>query len=334
MSTRAANAGSVLSRPILTATFAAAVGILSVLGLMIGWAHAGDYHVGDTLVCPECHKNGFRIARQEVNAICLSCHGEATGDAPAVLGQNPSGLPRQAGALSRMGGGLPHFTGHTLGSGAQAPGGRWAAGAGGLTCADCHAAHGEPRQYRNLRLRPGTADTDRRLTYSSGPVNDKTKDVWLRPTTIPAGRYASQQMAFNQPDLRHAAYAAWCEGCHAEFHGAAGSAKMGGMFGGDIGRGWLRHPTVGVGLGARGDRHSSFARYAGLPNRVPTLSPSGSWPHRDNVVSCMSCHKGHGNRNPFGLLYMSGQGQLTEEGDTGGGHYIHLCRQCHSQGLS
>jgi len=86
-------------------------------------------------------------------------------------------------------------------------------------------------------------------------------------------------------------------------------------------------------VGARGDRHSSFVRYASLGNRVPTMSPSGAWPAQDNAVSCMSCHKAHGNGNPFGLLYMSGQGQLTEEGDTGGSHYIDLCHQCHTQGI-
>jgi hypothetical protein len=109
---------------------------------------------------------------------------------------------------------------------------------------------------------------------------------------------------------------------------------MGGMFGGEAGRPWLRHPTVGVAVGARGNRHSSAIRYASLGNRVPAMSPSGFWPAPDNAVSCMSCHKAHGNRNPFGLLYMSGAGQLTEEGDTGGGRYIHLCQQCHTQGLS
>ncbi len=315
------------------ATVATVIATVMLLGPMAVRAWAGDYHVGNTLICAECHKSGFKIARHEVNSLCVSCHGGATADAPAVLGANPSGLPRQAGALSGMGG-LAHITGHTLGSGAEAPGGHWTPGAGGLTCTDCHAAHGEARQYRNLKLRPGTADSDRRITYSSGPVNDRTKDVWIRPATTLAGRYAAQNVAFNQPDVRQAAYAAWCQGCHTLLHGAAGSANMGGMFGGEVGRGWLRHPTVGVGVGARGDRHSSFLRYASLSNRVPTLSPSGSWPDRDNAVSCMSCHKGHGNRNPFGLLYMSGQGQLTEEGDTGGGRYTQLCQQCHAQGLS
>lgn len=45
----------------------------------------------------------------------------------------------------------------------------------------------------------------------------------------------------------------------------------------------------------------------------------------------MSCHKAHGNRNPFGLIFMTGTGAtVTEDGD--GGVYKDLCRQCHTQG--
>jgi hypothetical protein len=311
----------------------AAVGAVGLtLALSAGPASAGDYHSGGTLVCGECHTNGKTLSRQDANSICLSCHGSAAIAAPGVLEVNLGGLPRQAGALNRPGG-LRHFTGHTLGSPDRAPGGTWAPGAGGLVCTDCHAAHGEPGQHRNMVLRPGTAETDRRITYGSGSTNDRTKDVWLRGSATMAERYAADNVRFNQPDPTRSAYAAWCQGCHTLFHGAAGAVNMGGMVGGDAGRPWERHPTVGVSVGARGERHSSFARYASLTNRVPTLSRSGAWPAPDNAVSCMSCHKAHGNRNPFGLLYTSGRGQLTEEGDTGGGHYIDLCHQCHTEGI-
>ena len=311
---------------------AAAGAIGLALACSAGPASAGDYHSGGTLVCGECHTNGKALSRQDANSICLSCHGTAATAAPGALEVNLGGLPRQAGALNGPGG-PHHFTGHTLGSPDRAPGGTWAPAAGGLVCTDCHAAHGEPAQHRNLVLRPGTAEMDRRITYGSGSTNDRTKDVWLRRSTTMAERYAADNVRFNQPDSTRSAYAAWCQGCHTLFHGAAGAVNMGGMAGGDAGRPWERHPTVGVTVGARGERHSSFARYASLTNRVPTLSRSGTWPAADNAVSCMSCHKAHGNRNPFGLLYTSGRGQLTEEGDTAGGHYIDLCQQCHTQGV-
>jgi hypothetical protein len=311
----------------------------AIICLLLGRApqpsDAGNYHAGDTAVCADCHENGTRLTRQDVNRTCLSCHGNAAeSTTPSVLELNPSGMPRQAGALNGAGGTLRDHTGHTLGGPDAAPGGTWTPGIGGMTCTDCHAAHGDPAQYRNLVVRPGTAETDRRITFSSGPANDRRRDVWLKPAPTMAGRYAAENVQFNQADSTQSPYAAWCQGCHTQFHGAAGSSNMGGMFGGEIAHGWLRHPTVGVAVGARGNRHSSFTRYASLQNRVQTLSASGAWPAPDNTVSCMSCHKAHGNRNPFGLLYMSGRGLLTEDGDSGGGKYTHLCQQCHMEGLS
>jgi len=50
---------------------------------------------------------------------------------------------------------------------------------------------------------------------------------------------------------------------------------------------------------------------------------------------CLSCHKSHGNKNSFGLIYMKGVGDVTEEGagtGSGAGAYIDLCQQCHVQG--
>ncbi|HEY7678378.1 MAG TPA: hypothetical protein VIG69_15000, partial [Candidatus Methylomirabilis sp.] len=212
-----------------------AFGFVLLCGLGAGSAGAGDYHVGATSACGDCHKNGTSISRQDVNGVCLSCHGATATDAPAVLATNPSGIPRQGGALNGMGG-LPHGAGHTLGSPNHAPGGIWTPGAGGLICTDCHAAHGEPAQYRNLVLRPGAAPTDRRITYKSGPANDRTKDVWVKPAATVAGRYAADSVRFNQPDSTQSAYAAWCQGCHTLFHGPAGASNMGGMSGGEVGR--------------------------------------------------------------------------------------------------
>jgi hypothetical protein len=51
--------------------------------------------------------------------------------------------------------------------------------------------------------------------------------------------------------------------------------------------------------------------------------------------SCFSCHKGHGNDNPFGLIFMGGATATavtpaTENGD--GGNFRSMCHQCHAQG--
>ncbi len=51
---------------------------------------------------------------------------------------------------------------------------------------------------------------------------------------------------------------------------------------------------------------------------------------------CQSCHKAHGNQNPFGLIYMARSGgTITEEGTTTGDPKVgirNLCGQCHGQG--
>jgi hypothetical protein len=47
-------------------------------------------------------------------------------------------------------------------------------------------------------------------------------------------------------------------------------------------------------------------------------------------LNCINCHKAHGNGNPFGLIYRSGEGTLTEDGGSRGESHNDLCGQCHS----
>ncbi len=318
-------------------------GTLAVLGTV---AQAGLFHTQESGACQDCHKAGLTkqepvliaslitpvprpssFGRMDVNRTCLECHSEQGGDGKgtSVLAGGDPAIVRQAGYLNGPGG-FGH-TGHTLGSTQAAPGGTWAPGPQGLTCTDCHDPHGDTGQYRNLVLRPGTAKEDRRVTFVIGPANDRRKDVWVQSGSDGPGKYHAVNVRFNQPRPGRSAYGEWCQGCHTAFHGPAGSPNMGGQ------NGWKRHPSADARIGGGPRQHSSLARYAALGNRVPTLSATGSWPASDNTPSCMSCHKAHGNGNPFGLLYMAGQGQLTESGDSQGRAYVDLCHQCHTQGL-
>jgi hypothetical protein len=331
-------------------------------------AFAGDYHAGLSLVCSDCHvahasqshaysTGGIiptvgsgapfnNLLRDDENKVCLTCHNN-NSVAPDVLGMNNVGGPaaiREAGGLNAAAGhgitndaGYDDMDGHTLYSTSMPPGGAASAyvpPADGLSCVNCHAQHGIATQYRNL-LNRGIFAGDT-LTYQPGGANDLTKDVWERNTLV----YTEDNIDFNEPDTRNSHYGRWCKSCHTDFHGAGGDPNMGGMAGGVTATNatpWKRHPVADVNIGESGSAAtfiSSLARYAGLTNKVKVMDSQGLWTGTgtDNTVtpSCMSCHKGHGNMNPFGLIFMGGTGTRTEEGD--GGVYRDLCRQCHTEG--
>ena len=340
-------------------------------------AFAGDYHVGQTLQCADCHimhasqshtypwlgiqpptpaaTPQHYLLRADPNNLCLGCHNNN----PAVIdvfGAAADGATRrQGGALNAEAGaghpandaGYDVTDGHTLWSTDVAPGGTWTS-AEGLECVHCHAQHGSATQYRNLLNRG--AQTGKNVTYASS-TNNLTKDVFQRA----ARAYSEVDVDFNEPNQAASAYADWCKSCHTNFHGLAGGAEVGGISGGNsnpaIVDGWVRHPNADVNIGtdpgpsstgAPSDsmsRISSYVtRYYTRINKVKVMAPNGDWapdPATARVLtpSCFSCHKAHGNKNGFGLIFMNGSTGSptpTEEGD--GGAYLDLCRQCHSQG--
>lgn len=324
-------------------------------------AIAGDYHYRQTLQCQQCHvahasqSHGYttggtvfptlsgtpeqHLLRKEPNELCLSCHNDDPSY-PDVLGNNAGenpGILRQAGALNTdhtgyntAGDGYDVIDGHTLWSTALPPGtgGEYVPVADGLECITCHAQHGGVG-YRNL-LNRGifTGDT---LTYAVG-TNDLTKDVY---EAAPAS-YDESNVFFNEPDPTKSKYAKWCGNCHTDFHGGGVAANMGNHSGThDSADYWLRHPVQDVDLGhtGTGTQIASLTQYGSRTNRVKLMSTSGNWAgtSTDLTPSCFSCHKGHGNKNSFGLIYMASTGTRTEQG-VDGALYKDLCRQCHIQG--
>jgi Doubled CXXCH motif (Paired_CXXCH_1) len=97
-----------------------------------------------------------------------------------------------------------------------------------------------------------------------------------------------------------------------------------------------RHPASTVNIGALGGGHSNLPRFVSKANQVQVMSPTGQFPgsYTEGTLSpsCFSCHKGHGNQNAFGLIYMVGTGAVSEEGDATGTQSRNTCRQCHTQG--
>jgi len=305
-----------------------------------------------------------KLLRDAGSALCLSCH-DSQSFAPDVLGDHDNGYVRQAGGLNDTttgDDGYGAYTGHTLGTEGHAPGydsigipgeacakchmsAHGGGGGGGpglgnprispLGCISCHEPHGAP-SYRNLAAieADGTA---RMVTYAKG-ANVLTKDVYLRGWTEGAidGNYSVANVDFNEPFENASAIGKLCSLCHGAFHGEAGDGNMGGSDGTE----WLRHPTADADIGGVGDStHSDLATFTGKTNYVKVMDPDGEWGtwtnSGDETPSCMSCHKSHGKKNSFGLIYMKGVDDVTEEGagtGAGAGAYIDLCQQCHVQG--
>ena len=336
------------------ACFAAALAFAS-------FAFAGDYHANQALVCMDCHvmhysqQHGYTptdgtftplgagphpfLLRNEVNELCLSCH-DAQAFAPDVFESHSNGYVRQAGALNEEGGsGLyPPNTGHTLNSTATAPGSNppWN-DAEGLNCADCHSPHGRGNGYRNLFAEAASATNGNAITYAAGP-NPNPLSVWVyedAASGVNANHYGIGALTFNEPDQTTSGYANFCKSCHTDFHGAVAGTEIGGT--GTPAEEFIRHPAGGVNIGAIGGGHSNLSRLTGKVNQVQVMSSAGhkagSYVSTDTDLSpsCFSCHKGHGNQNAFGLVYMVGTGTVTEQGDAGV-DMRNTCRQCHTQG--
>jgi hypothetical protein len=328
-------------------------------------APPGDHHVGATLKCADCHvmhysqshgyqPNGsdpFRplgpgpnrsLLRNDLTDTCLSCH-DLGGFATDVLGTNTGsqlGIVRSGGYLNRLGMvGLPE-TGHTLDSLANAPGSSppWNAsdenGVGqGLTCVNCHAPHAElgtghptGSQFRNLRSDPGHASSVWVTYNGTEGLNDLSRDVYLRDFDD----YDESQLDWNEPDSQDSAIARWCGGCHNDIHDNWLLSSIGGS--GTPGTSWFeRHPVFDDDLDSE-----QLDEYNPKANKVKVMSEVGIWDPAgfDVTPTCVTCHRGHGNGNPFGLIYRSGTGTPTEDGDSNGSTVDHLCLQCHAEGSS
>ena len=314
-------------------------------------AMAGDYHAGLNLICSDCHtmhysvSHGYdggtaptlgtgpneRLLKAPVADLCLTCHDGSTS-APDVLNANTGTHVREAGALTTLSGntgGYDIYMGHTLGSTDPAPGGTWT-DTNGLTCTDCHSAHNAPNAstidvfghttvnpYRNLSRRAGGSSNNITVSYVVG-TNDPNYDVNETDATlgqIPT-HYSIDNVRFNEPVTTMSGMGEFCKKCHTNFHGSHTDANM------RDSSHWLRHPTADADLGS-----TMSTQYSGHANKVKIMG-SGT----TGTPSCMSCHKGHGNKNAFGLIYMAGTGTVTTEEGDDGTTIRDLCRQCHSQG--
>lgn len=312
------------------------------------------------------------LLKLPANELCLSCHSGQTF-APDVLGANANASPtegRQAGALNQAGLGTPYETwkGHTLDSTDMPPGYNPAVlgnlyqydATGGLECTNCHLQHGSAAIYRNLG--PRALGTSTNLpTFAIGPSNTLTADVWISypTTTYTAGTgqaanfnpvFDRANIFFNRNDRTLGTTNSsnrvdtMCAACHGNFHGSPGDTNIGGTLpAGNPLEGFLRHPTSKAVIGAASTGgyggHSTLTRYTSATTKVKVYS-STSPAYTDATPGCVTCHKGHGNENPFGLIFLNRTAaSVNEQGGYATGQtqdvatgYRNLCGQCHGQG--
>jgi hypothetical protein len=311
------------------------------------------------------------LLKAPANQLCEGCHDGQTF-APDVLGVNVNAAPtlgRSAGALNDPTQGLTYdtFKGHTLGSTNIPPGfnptaagvpiaQQYLPGTEGLECISCHLQHGSATVYRNLGPRTAAFQP----TYVLGTTNDTTKDVWINipsPYTPNTGNavtfnplYDNANVSYNRTDPTAPTGATtqtsnrldtFCSACHGDFHGSPGDANIGASTAALDG--FIRHPTSRTVIGASGTQgyggHSALSRYTGATTRVKVYA-SDRVAYTDATPGCVSCHKSHGNQNPFGLVFLSRSAtSVGEEGGFGATQtqsqqvgYRNLCGQCHGQG--
>jgi hypothetical protein len=305
------------------------------------------------------------LLKLPANELCKSCHDGQTF-APDVVGVNTNMAPtqgRSAGALNDVASGAPYETwkGHTLDSTATPPGydptvvglsATFYDPSGGLECINCHLQHGALPNYRNLGPRNLTGGV---IDYVIGTTNDPTKDVWVtidRATYAPNSGsdatfnpyYDSANVAYNRNDASVGTTKTsnqmdtFCAACHGNFHGGLGDTAIGGIAGAGE---FIRHPTAQQTIGSIGGGHSDLPRFVAATTKVKVYSDMAGY--ADATPGCVSCHKGHGNQNPFGLVFLSrnatsvgeeGGRATTDPPETAHGQigYRNLCGQCHRQG--
>lgn len=302
---------------------------------------------------------GNLLRADGTNNLCLTCHDGSTNAYPDVFETNefvtPSTYVRAGGALndttSDGTGGYHPTDGHTLNSPDPPPG--WDGGAAyadtSFDCADCHDPHGTI-DYRNLDPAIGES-TGLNVYYEKAATNGAA--VFLRsgiagvvgagdgvatPASVPTN-YAVSVMDLQEPAPDTAsAIGAWCGGCHGDYHGSSTDGNM------NNATDWVRHPTADANIGGGDTGGTNLELFAdGIAGVTKTtdvkvMDPTSLWDGTSTNLTptCLSCHKAHGNQNPFGLVYMGQTGTITEEGTADGvtTGAESLCHQCHGQGTS
>lgn len=312
-----------------------------LLCLVAGAVCAGEWHIGGSLRCGDCHLQhasdkgqplpggpySTLLKNTTVNELCLSCHDGTDPTAPDVLapvimysgtpaGQSGGGAFEPPGAISSHG--------HTLDQSAATP-----LSSGGLpislTCASCHAVHGNGN-FRNLLEDPAGIGETNLLALGTDVFREFAPDD---PPTASGSvaAYQAENVAYVS------GFASWCSSCHDQLR----AMPLGGLpahfsaHPSDVPLNLYspqnhtdpQHWIAGSGAGfAVGSLPGAGVRR--VPHESPTATDlvSARTVRASDEVFCLSCHGAHGTG--FGKA-------LRWPYVEGGPAYIAGCQQCHNR---
>lgn len=280
--------------------------------------------------------------------VCASCHDGQTW-APDVIGANTNAYIRSAGGVktTEITGG-----GHKIGSTVRPPGyvsdvsnpinAYYAAGSV-LECYSCHSPHGMT-SFRNL------GPYQMRTTIGFGPVVNvlpqfSKNTIWANQDAVinvNARTWGTSPLPeyYQRSAVKYGRKAAgaeitfgtikasnrmdhFCGVCHGNFHGGeVGASPVADA------TGFVKHPTSIVTVAGAGTTWEAVGNFGKTNLKVYT--ELGDNAGATSSPGCLSCHKAHGNNNPFALIYPSRTVVDTDE--EGDGIYKDLCKSCHPMG--
>ena len=316
--------------------------VLVVMCVLLGTANclAGDWHVDSLLQCGNCHlqhayKDGqplpggpfsTLLIKSTINELCLSCHDGSDPTAPDVL--QPVAMYQTEVSGESGGGhfgqpGLDNVMGHSLGVPSVTPL-QTEANIIDLSCASCHAVHGN-RNYRNLLYDP-SGKGDSIALEDPGEVYTRFK-----PENPPTS--AGSIVAYSRDNVAYAAgLSGWCASCHNELqiNSQAVSPAHFNAHPSDIALDEYSidpHTDAAHWVTGTGEGFVPSSDNSGIL-RVPFQAPlatdfaSGQTPAAANQVFCGSCHKAHGAQYQNSLLWPHFEGGET---------FVAGCQQCHNK---
>ena len=275
--------------------------------------------------------------------VCETCHKDQTW-APDVFGDNVNGYIRSAGGVREDATG----GGHKMGSTVAAPGYQgtvinyFPAGKE-LECVTCHSPHGgtnfrnlTPYQMRNtagyLAANMGVTQSKNAAFQTGTDVTILGGDSYVFGSGTMQNYYGRDKIAYAKlatPIVYNGATSSnrmdqFCGICHGAFHGGSVSDSTTVS----DGTGFIKHPTGVVTVASAGGTFGGAGKGA---STLKVYQAAGTIDPATDTPGCVTCHKAHGNNNPFALIYPD-RATGTVPNEQGGGVYKDLCKTCHQMG--